>query len=272
MPIKKDGTGTRWIEMEFVTPGTPEQVWEAMATGPGNTAWFTKATIDGRVGGAIELDMGTNGKQKGEVTAWEPPTRVAFVEREWSEGAPPVATEITITARSGDRCTVRMVHSLFTSLDDWDDQMEGFEKGWPGFFEVLRLYLTHFPGQHAASFMAMSMTDGDHLSIWKRMLEELDLTAPNVGEHRTSARVPESISGIVERVDQVPDQRYIIMRLQSPGPGIAIFGTNAMGSQVGASMMIYFYGDGADARAAGSEQKWREWLGARFAAPAEASA
>jgi uncharacterized protein YndB with AHSA1/START domain len=51
MPIRKDGKGNRWVEMEFVTPGTPEQVWEAMATGPGNAAWFTKATIEERAGG-----------------------------------------------------------------------------------------------------------------------------------------------------------------------------------------------------------------------------
>jgi hypothetical protein len=24
MPIKKDDTGKRWVEMEFITPGTPE--------------------------------------------------------------------------------------------------------------------------------------------------------------------------------------------------------------------------------------------------------
>ncbi|ESZ18472.1 hypothetical protein X737_18045 [Mesorhizobium sp. L48C026A00] len=35
MPIKKDETGKRWVEMEFITP---EQVWRAIATGPGNTA------------------------------------------------------------------------------------------------------------------------------------------------------------------------------------------------------------------------------------------
>ena len=152
MPIKKDETGKRWVEMEFVAPGTPEQLWQAMATGPGNTAWFTKATVDERVGGEIQFDFGTRGTQSGEVTAWEPPHRFAYVERHWSEGAPPVATEITITARSGDTCVVRMVHSLFTSSDEWDDQIEGFEKGWPAFFAVLRLYLTHFPGQRAASF------------------------------------------------------------------------------------------------------------------------
>ncbi|WP_287063079.1 hypothetical protein [Mesorhizobium sp.] len=61
MPIKKDETGKRWVEMEFITPGTPEQVWRAIATGPGNTAWFTKTMIDEHVGGRLHFDFGPNG-------------------------------------------------------------------------------------------------------------------------------------------------------------------------------------------------------------------
>jgi hypothetical protein len=34
MPVKKDNSGRRWVEMEFLVPGTPEQVWHAIATGP----------------------------------------------------------------------------------------------------------------------------------------------------------------------------------------------------------------------------------------------
>ena len=49
---RRMATGKRWIEMEFVVPGTPEQVWQAVATGPGNTAWFTRATDRGARGRA----------------------------------------------------------------------------------------------------------------------------------------------------------------------------------------------------------------------------
>lgn len=265
MPIKKDDTGKRWVEMEFITPGTPEQVWQAMATGRGNTAWFTKATVDERVGGRMEFDMGAMGTQAAEVTAWEPPHRFGYVERDWSEGAPPVATEITITARSGDRCVVRMVHSLFSTSDDWDDQMEGFEKGWPAFFEVLRLYLTHFPGQRAASFMAMANVEGDHLAAWKRLLQALDLTGADAGETRVTAAEPEALSGVIERIVQDQQQRYLVLKLGRPAPGVAIIGTYRAGPQVVASTTIYFYGDEAEDRASVSARRWREWLGARFA-------
>lgn len=266
MPIKKDDTGKRWVEMEFITPGTPDQVWQAMATGPGNSAWFTSATVEERAGGEIVFDFGAHGTQKAEVTTWEPPHRFGYVERDWSKGAPPVATEITITARSGDRCVVRMVHSLFSSEDDWDDQMEGFEQGWPGFFEVLRLYLAHFAGQPAASFMAMASVEGDDLAVWKGYLQDLGLAGADVGESRSMPAHPEALAGVIERVEQGRQIRYVLMRLDAPSAGVAIAGTYRAGPRVNVSMTVYYYGEHADAHARASERRWREWLSARAAA------
>ncbi len=128
--------------------------------------------------------------------------RFGYVERDWSEGAPSLATEITVTARSGDRCVVRMVHSLFASTDDWDDQMEGFESGWPGFFEVLRLYLSHFADMKAAVAFAMTSIEAPQLNVWKRLTEGLGLAGANAGEERTAQQMPEPLSGTVERVEQ----------------------------------------------------------------------
>ena len=264
MPIKKDDSGKRWVEMELIVSGTPEQVWHAMATGPGYTAWFTPATIDERVGGAIRFDMGENGESKGEVTVWEPPLRFGYVERDWIEGAPPLATEITVTAKSGDRCIVRMVHSLFASTDDWDDQMEGFEGGWPGFFEVLRLYLSHFAGMKAAVASAMISVETPQLDVWKRLTDGLGLAAANAGEERTTPQTPEQLSAIVERVKQDDRQRYLLLRLDHTAPGIALIGTYAINNATNVSIALYFYGDAAAQRAAASEPRWRDWLEKAF--------
>ena len=38
MTVKKDALGRHWVEMEWLAPGTPEQVWNALATGPGLSA------------------------------------------------------------------------------------------------------------------------------------------------------------------------------------------------------------------------------------------
>jgi uncharacterized protein YndB with AHSA1/START domain len=280
MPIKHDETGRRWVEMEILVPGTPEQVWQAMATGPGNAGWFIKAEIEERVGGTLRFDFGGGVSTKGEVTEWEPPLRFGYVEREWEPGAPPVATEITLTARSGDRCVVRMVHSLFTSSDAWDDQVEGFEKGWVGFFAILRVYLERFSGESAAGFMAMVPTTGDALSAWLRLCETLGMAHANVGERRSASFGPEEWSGTVEHVHQDKEQRYVLLRLDAPSPGIALFGTNdssasgldrgavekevGKGPAVSVSLCRYFYGDDAETLATQSEERWRSFLAEKF--------
>lgn len=264
MPIKKDETGKRWVEMEFLTPGTVEQVWAAMATGPGNAAWFMRAEIEGRVGGKFLLDFGHGSTTTGEVTAWEPPSHFAYVERDWEPGAPPVATEITIVSRSGDRCVVRMVHSLFTTSDSWDDQVEGFEGGWPGFFVVLRSYLQHFAGQEAASFIASAKSQTDALRTWLRLGDALGFAGASVGERRTAASGPEELSGTVEHVYQDATQRYVLLRLDNPSPGFALVGTSDRGGSTRVSACRYFYGADASARAASSEPAWNDWLQQTF--------
>ena len=260
MPVKKDESGNRRVEMEFLAPGTPEQIWEAMATGPGNAAWFTKATIEGRVGGKLTFHFGPDTTTSGEVTAWEPPSRIGYVEREWNPGAPPVATEITITPRSGGQCVVRMVHSLFSSTDDWDDQLESFENGWPAFFEVLRIYLRHFAGLPAESSTTMTTVKSDALDTWRRIVRTVGLTDANVGEHRMLSSVPQPFAGVVERIHQDHTQRFILMRLDQPMAGVAILGTYGREGETTASATRFLYGSPEATAAAIADDRWLTWL------------
>jgi uncharacterized protein YndB with AHSA1/START domain len=264
MPIRKDGRGKRWVEMELLVPGTPEQVWQAMATGPGNAAWFVKAEIEPKVGGKLVIDFGTDAKSTGEVTTWEPPVQFAYVEREWGEGTPPCATEITITARSGDKCLVRMVHSLFAATDDWDDQVEGFEGGWPAFFVVLRLYLRHFAGMRAASFLAMKKSKIPAAAAWKRLCEKLGLASADVGDRRDVAAGPERWELAVEHVAQDEKQRYLVVRLDAPSPGVALVGVYDTGDTTNVSVVRYAYGEDSAARVTEVEARWRAWLDETF--------
>ena len=50
MPVTKDASGRRWIQVEAEVPGTPEQVWKAIATGPGISAWFVPSKVEEREG------------------------------------------------------------------------------------------------------------------------------------------------------------------------------------------------------------------------------
>ena len=264
MPLKKDDSGRRWVEMEFLVPGTIEQVWQAIATGPGMTAWFTPTTVDERVGGAISFDFGDENcgeaTSSGTVTAWEPPHRLAYEEYGWSGDAPPVATEVVVTSHSGDRCVVRMVHSLFTSKDDWDDELESFETGWPGFFDVLRLYLTHFAGEPAAVVHAMVRHHGGQAETWKSLIGALDLAGANVGERRETSSAAPRLAGVVEKVHQDSKSRDLMIRLDEPSDGIAVVGTCQMGDVASGIVSLFLYGANAAETAAAEQPKWGKWL------------
>jgi uncharacterized protein YndB with AHSA1/START domain len=264
MPVKKDASGKRWVEMQLLVPGTPEQVWQAMATGPGNTAWFTRTRIEERVGGSVQFQFGPDMGSSGEVTQWQPPNSFGYVERDWMPGAPPVATEITIEARNGGQCVVRMVHSLFASTDDWDDQLESFESGWPGFFEVLRIYLSKFAGRTAASFQVMVTAKGELPALWKRFTQALRIAGLDVGDAVVAQAPPEELTGIVERVQQDRKIRVIMLSVTAPFEGTVMCGTYGTQDQVNLSISTFIYGDQAEALGAAAEPKWRNWMQATF--------
>ncbi|MFL6261633.1 MAG: SRPBCC family protein [Thermoanaerobaculia bacterium] len=100
--------------------------------------------IEEREGGTVvsHFGLGPEMEAHATVTAWEPPHRFAAESQDLGPGAPSLATEWIVEARAGGMCVVRVVHSVFASGDDWDDQLASIESGWPSFFKNLRLYLT----------------------------------------------------------------------------------------------------------------------------------
>ena len=200
MPVKTDGSGNRFVEMLVEVPGTPEQVWHAIATGPGMTAWFVPTDVEEREGGALTFHLGPGMDSPGVVTGWEPPRRFAYEEREWMEGAPPVATEVIVETRSGGTCVIRMVHSLFTSSEEWDNQLESFESGWPSYFKILQMYLEHFPGQPATTFRVMTGAPGSQEEAWDALAGPLGLAGAATGERRSATDGAPALSGVVERI------------------------------------------------------------------------
>jgi uncharacterized protein YndB with AHSA1/START domain len=57
---------------------TPEQVWQAIATGPGIDSWFMgRSSVEPGVGGTVHTDVGTF-VMDSTVTAWEPGKRLAY--------------------------------------------------------------------------------------------------------------------------------------------------------------------------------------------------
>src|SRR5947208_810577 len=129
MSVKKEASGRRSIQVEVEVPGTPEQVWQAIASGPGISSWFAPARFEESDGlpVALTLTLAPGIETRAVVTNWDAPRKFATEGESWFPGSPPIANEWTVEARAGGVCIVRVVQSLFASTDDWDDQLIGAE-------------------------------------------------------------------------------------------------------------------------------------------------
>jgi hypothetical protein len=205
------------------------------------------------------------------ITAWEPPRRFAAETDELGQGAPPVATEWIVEARSGGVCVVRVVHSWFASSDDWDEQFEGYEQGWPAFFRILRLYLTHFRNQSCAPFQLMGMAPEPKSEAWVALMASLGFAGAAVGQPvKTSAAAP-PLAGLVEWAGPPEYPEELLLRLEEPAPGIAHLFAMAMGGQICVAIRVYLYGAQASAAVERAEPLWQTWISAHFPSVADAS-
>ena len=272
MSVKKEASGRRSIQVEVEVPGTPEEVWQAIATGPGISSWFAPAEFENRDGKpfALTLSLGPGMESRAAVTAWDAPHKFVSEADGWFPGSPPIASEWSVEARNGGVCVVRVVQSLFASTDDWDDQLIGSESGFPGAFRILRLYLTHFRGQRSAFMQFMAPVAGTPADAWATLTAALGFGGEAaVGRGwAVPAGVP-ALAGVVEHVEKNPPGALI--RLEQPGPGTAVLFTMDLGTSVMATFSFYLYGDQADATVARERPLWQAWLQERFPMPAQPS-
>lgn len=268
MSVKKEANGRRSVQVEVEVPGTPEEVWQAIATGPGISSWFVPAVFEEEAGkpAAVSLEFGPGMVSRSVVTAWDPLRLFARESSGWVPGSPPLATEFSIEARSGGVCVVRVVQSLFASTDDWDGQLTGAEEGWPGIFRILRLYLTHFRGQRSTIMKVMAPVPGTAAEAWATVTAALGLNGVSEGERWTASQGAPELGGVVECVIAHPVGA--LLRLDTPGPGIAALGTIKFGKMVMVAFTFFLYGDGGSAIAARDTSRWQAWVQAQFTPPA----
>ena len=117
------------MERTYEVAATPEQVWDAIATADGISAWMVPTRLDPQIGGAVSFDVGF--WSHGIVTDYAPPTRFAYAEP-WPvadhmptaqvdlSSLTPIATEFLVESASGGSCTIRVVTSAFGSGADWE--------------------------------------------------------------------------------------------------------------------------------------------------------
>jgi uncharacterized protein YndB with AHSA1/START domain len=252
----------RRIELEVEVPGSPEEVWQAIATGPGITSWYVPHTVEERAGGQARASFGPAPEMQveGRVAAWEPPRRIVF---DGGEGAGGLAFEWLIEARDGGTCLVRLVNTGFGSGEDWDAQYDGMVEGWQLFLLNLRLHREHFPGRAATPVLPGALWAGPRPDAWERLTRELGLPeAPAPGE-RVAVSAPDA-PDLAGTVIAVAPWRIALL-LARPAPGTAFLAVEGDGEQVGVSVWSYLYGDDAAAAAVHDEPRWRRWLDDRAA-------
>jgi uncharacterized protein YndB with AHSA1/START domain len=259
-PTSQPPSTGRAIELSIEVPGTPQEVWDTIATGPGITSWFVPFEVEGRPGGRVVMDFGPFGKEAGQVTAWEPPHRFAYQ----GERQPSMAFEWLVESHDGGSCVVRLVNSGFGDGQDWDDQFDGMTEGWKIFLQNLRLQLTHHRGQHGRASTPTVMMAGPHRSAWSTLCQAIGLPDDLVAgdTFRTDGDAPR-LAGRIESVLSTPAASSYLLLVDEPAPGTGFISAEGDGDQIASSVYLYLYGGGSDAGEA-----WTAWLNGRFPAPA----
>jgi uncharacterized protein YndB with AHSA1/START domain len=168
-PDQHDRTEHR-MERTCEVAATAEQVWQAIATADGISAWMVPTRLDPQIGGEVSFDLG-GFTSRGVVTDYTPNQRFAYEEPwpiadqgddipaamvEWfnSIGVPlsqvyedlssvtPIATEFLVESASGGSCVILIVTSAYGSGADWENEF--FTEMVAGWAELLDNLAAHF--------------------------------------------------------------------------------------------------------------------------------
>ena len=140
------------MERTYEVAATPEQVWDAIATADGISAWMVPTRLDPQIGGEVSFDLGEF-RSTGVVTDYTPNHRFAY-EEPWPiadhmptahhdlSSVTPIATEFLIESASGGSCVIRVVSSAYGSGADWENEF--FDEMIDGWVAILDNLATHF--------------------------------------------------------------------------------------------------------------------------------
>jgi uncharacterized protein YndB with AHSA1/START domain len=179
------------IREEITVEATPEQVWAAIATGPGVNSWFMGHTeIEPGEGGRVTITM-PGWTNESTITAWEPGRQLAYKGDENPDGTF-MAFEYLIEGRAGGSTVIRFVHSGFLG-DDWESEYDAMAQGDRMYLEKLAVYVQNFAGRIATGTVFLERAEiPDEQRAWRAIRDAVGLSDPvSVGD---AARV--SVEGL----------------------------------------------------------------------------
>jgi uncharacterized protein YndB with AHSA1/START domain len=229
---------------------TPDQVWDAIATGPGVDSWFMgRNEIEPREGGATSMSM-PGFTAEATVTAYEPGRRFAYRSADAEDGTF-MAFEYLIEGRDGGSTTVRLVHSGILA-GDWEAEYDALKKGNPLYLRSLKQYLEHFAGRTAVPVTAFGPQQADQDAVWAALTAAAGLSKDVAeGDPVRLTVAGQEIRGVV---DTVLEPSFLGVRSDDAllrfvgGGGVVLTGHHIF----------------ADVDPAEAERAWGGWLAAIF--------
>jgi uncharacterized protein YndB with AHSA1/START domain len=222
------------IVIEIPLDATPDEVWEAISTRDGMTAWFAPMDVVDENGASPD----------GELTRWEP-------GRGYTVVAGPNSFEYLIEARDGGSAVLRFSQTGFTG-DDWEAEYEATARGWGLYFHTLALYLSAFKSEPATYIVAEGPESSSSAEAWQRLLSNLGASA--VGD-KVELTVP-GLDPIVGVLDYLGPSH---LGIQLDHALLRIHDRSLLGMPV--AIGHHYYGD-QDAKRL--EDAWTSWLAEQF--------
>src|SRR5688500_6229734 len=163
-----------------------------------------------------------------------------------------LASEFRVVAKSGGSCVVRVTSSGFGTGAAWESEFwDDMGANWMPFFNNLRLYLSHFPGQEATQLEVTASHPGDAEALWTTLHDALGL-----GDEGATVEVRDT-TGTVERVGE----RQTLVRLTAPVPGmLSVFAYSQGDGKATAGVRAYLFSADAADYVRREEPAWQAWL------------
>jgi uncharacterized protein YndB with AHSA1/START domain len=229
-------------------PASPDEVWAAIATGPGIDSWFMgRNEVQAGAGGTVRTVFGEYAPEL-EITGWDPARRFAYRSGQAPDGRF-IAYEFLVQGRAGGGTVLRTVTSGFLPGDDWADEFEAMTLGGELFFRTLVEYLTYFAGRFAVPVTAFGPPGTDWSRDRSLLCRELGLDEPpRPGDRVRSNGETGPADGVVYVANasaigvRAPDALYRFMR--------------GFGKPVIAAHHLF----GPDAEPDRARQAWEAWL------------
>lgn len=177
---------------------SPEQAWNAIASGPGIDSWYMgRNEVEPGPAGTVRTMFGDYVPEY-RVTEWDPPRRLGYRSDKAPDGRF-VAHEFLIEGRDQGSTSLRMVVSGFLPGDDWEAEYEAMTKGGALHFNTLVEYLTHFAGRTATPVTAFGPMVSDWNHAWSKLHAAVGATGPVTAGARVRFTGPagEPIDGVV---------------------------------------------------------------------------